>query len=1127
MTGSLADAASREKALDIGRSILVRAPAGSGKTELLTQRALACLAACRRPEEVLILTFTNKAVNEARERLLEALRLAGPAAASASPHKERTLVLARAVLSRDRELGWSLLDNPSRLRVMTIDKFNAEITTQLPVLSGFGGSAKIEDRPSRLYRMAIDNLFLDLEDETLDTSTRAGLEAVLAFAENQQSRLVPLLQSLLARRDQWLEVIHHADAFEMGTVVEQLISDRMVRADAIFPDRLRADLEAVLRRVAGRPGFEWARDLSQWCGRGEAALSIWREVAALLLTKEGTLRKKLTKTQGFPAGEEETVSINAVLSLLHADARGTDVASMLDEIRSLPDSHYPADLDAFRSAVTVVLRRLVAHLQLVFSQEGAVDFIEVSTRALVALGDGREITDALLRADNSLSHILLDEAQDTSASQYRLLGLLTAGWQRGDGRSLFIVGDGQQSIYSFRQAEVALFLRLWEEGQFGGLVLERVTLQSNFRSDVRVVDWFNQAFARLFPGEPDMYASVVTYSPSVATHSGAPEAGVTVHPFVDGDDAGEARQVAELAASALRAYPDDSVAILVRNRSHLREILPALKSAGIPFSCQDIDPLASAPAISDALQCALALWHPADREAWVGLLRAPMIGLSWADCLALVRGALAEPISRRLADPVVVEGLSPEGRNRVVRLNQALQSVLDNVDLAHDLPARVEALWYQLGGPACVTPSEAKDVQTFFGLLRNQCEGGSLVSLDGLLDAIRGLYASPEVGAVQVMTLHKAKGLEFDTVIMPRLGKGARRDDAPLLHHRSLPGGFLIAPHPGRRAEKGGASDRLFRYLGRLSSEAQHNEALRLLYVGVTRARKRLHLLGSASAPNGDRSAHATAGSLLSHLWPVVGDAFSSLPAPASDGSRRARVGVPLAPRLTLDWQLPRLESAYLPSVDHAELPSELAIHGARFEQLEDAASDADRIVGVLYHALMERIARDGLTGWSAERAQEQQAALMAGCRRLGMPEPMVGSAVERVIRLVRRSVGSDVGRWILGDHPDSACELALSGFLEDRWVSGVIDRVLTDESGDTWVIDYKTTSFPAEHQAALREAIVQYSPQLRRYSTLLREQRGVSRVRAGLYFPDIDRFEEVRMGMDSPRGEGVPLTMA
>src|SRR5215469_5885212 len=147
------DAAARHEALDVLASCIVRAPAGSGKTELLTQRYLALLAAVDEPEEIIAITFTRKAAGEMRARIVEALD-ASEDDAPEPAHKRVTWELARRARVRDRERGWELRDHPARMRLQTIDSLNAELTRQMPLLSGFGAQPRVTERPEELYAQA-------------------------------------------------------------------------------------------------------------------------------------------------------------------------------------------------------------------------------------------------------------------------------------------------------------------------------------------------------------------------------------------------------------------------------------------------------------------------------------------------------------------------------------------------------------------------------------------------------------------------------------------------------------------------------------------------------------------------------------------------------------------------------------------------------------------------------------------------------------------------------------------------------------------------------------------------------------------------------------------------------------
>src|SRR5262249_15577249 len=128
-----------------------------------------------------------------------------------------------------------------------------------------------------------------------------------------------------------------------------------------------------------------------------------------------------------------------------------------------------------------VLRIVVAQLKIVFQQHGKIDYIENSQAALTALGTDDAPTDLTLALDYQIKHILIDEFQDTSNSQYRLLEKITSGWETHDGRTLFLVGDPMQSIYRFREAEVGLFIRARNHG-IGQIQLTPLTLSVNFRS---------------------------------------------------------------------------------------------------------------------------------------------------------------------------------------------------------------------------------------------------------------------------------------------------------------------------------------------------------------------------------------------------------------------------------------------------------------------------------------------------------------------------------------------------------------------------------------------------------------------------------------------------------------------
>jgi ATP-dependent helicase/nuclease subunit A len=204
MSKPIVDAVQRERALDPTQSFIVQAPAGSGKTELLTQRFLRLLACVEAPEEILAITFTKKAAAEMRSRIRDALQKAAKEPQPTSPHHQKTWQLAQAALRQDALFQWGLLHNPNRLRIKTIDAFNTLLTRQLPLLSHFGALPEIMDFPQALYTQAVQTFLSHLEEKVAWSQPIAKL---LLHLDNNMQAAEALLVNMLAKRDQWLPYI--------------------------------------------------------------------------------------------------------------------------------------------------------------------------------------------------------------------------------------------------------------------------------------------------------------------------------------------------------------------------------------------------------------------------------------------------------------------------------------------------------------------------------------------------------------------------------------------------------------------------------------------------------------------------------------------------------------------------------------------------------------------------------------------------------------------------------------------------------------------------------------------------------------------------------------------------------
>ncbi|WP_188590584.1 UvrD-helicase domain-containing protein, partial [Achromobacter denitrificans] len=625
------DHAARAAALDPTRSFLVQAPAGSGKTELLTDRILALLATVSRPEEIVAITFTRKAASEMHARVLSKLRrgLDGPPEAM---HERRSWELARAALARNAEQGWHLLDHPARLAIRTIDSFCAGLVRSMPWLSELGGMPEITD-DARAHYEAAARATLELADDYeavrillkhLDVDVQAAKEAIA---------------DMLGQRDQWLPLLRHgSDREAMETMLAEAIGEDLDSLCEAMPFGWAEALCGPARLAAAhlQDGeddnkllalLDWTDELLP----DADMLDQWRAVAHLLLTGTGTLRKTVNKNLGFPAKCAHKEPFVAWLEA--ADAQAPWVRR-LNAVRDIPAPHFTDAQWEVLGAQLMTLALAVAQLRLRFADTGEVDFIEIAQRAAAALGSADDPGELLLKLDASIRHLLIDEFQDTSQTQLDLLRTLTSGWQAGDGRSLFLVGDPMQSIYRFRKAEVGLFLEVAEIG-VGELQPDFLNLTDNFRSQAGIVEWVNRSFAELLPRRSDAAAGAIAYSRSTAFHEALPEPAVRFHPAWSREGAAPAEEQAEDIAVGLvrQALADHKgarhpVAVLVRARSHLGNLTRRLAQEGIRCRAVDLVPLALRPVVADLVQLVRALSHPGERLAWLSVLRAPYCGLT-------------------------------------------------------------------------------------------------------------------------------------------------------------------------------------------------------------------------------------------------------------------------------------------------------------------------------------------------------------------------------------------------------------------------------------------------------------------------------------------------------------------
>jgi len=1106
------DKTARLRALDLA-SFIVEAPAGAGKTELLTQRYLRLLAVVDNPEEVLALTFTNKAATEMRDRILGSLEVAAAGVMPEAAHKQLTFGLAQQVLAHDRKMAWSLLGHPGRLRITTLDALCASLARQMPYLSRFGAQPGVADDAEAHYATAARRTLEMLEGEGAEAETVAQ---ALAFMDNNAGRLERLLIAMLGRRDQWL---HHATRIENGemqaeveagfaALVERDLAEVASRLDGYWQQRLMPLARFAAANVPEilEPLLDWELTLTA----DIADLPTWQALGNLLLTTGGTLRRSLTKNIGFPVDSKEQKAVKGEMTALLGELAGLPgLEEKLGLLAGMPQPELSAAEWATVECFSRLLRLAAGQLWLAFQEVGEVDFIEIAARAGLALGEDEAPTDLAQALDYRIRHLLVDEFQDTSPGQVGLIEKLTRGWMPDDGRTLFVVGDPMQSIYRFRKADVGLFLRVRERG-IGDIRLEHLQLFRNNRSFPGIVDWVNTAFPTIFPAADSPEAGAVRYAESAATRPAHADSGVVVHPVIadaDSDPAlDEARCVLDLIRTARRDYPAERIAVLVRARSHLDALVAEIRRSApeLRFQAVDIEGLDGRQHIQDLLTLFRALLHRADRVYWLALLRAPWCGLTLADLHVLAADDRKQTVWQLMHDENRLARLSTDGRQRLLHVREILDLAFAHRARQH--PRRwLEGVWLMLGGPRCLEAPEAlNDVEAFF-LLVDKLVAARSLSAETLAAQAAELYApaDPLGDAVQMMTIHKSKGLEFETVILPGLHRETGMNESSLLLWDEVAGPdgrehLLVAPLKQKGAGSNAAS--AYDYLKKLENERAGHEDERLLYVAATRAIRRLHLVGVAVADDSkdDGLKPPAAGSLLKLLWPGVAQApFAA----ALAGRVVAPAAVDLLNPAEFAPPLLRLRDCTPAAALH--LPEGAVRPAGNALDADATASELslEASVGTLVHRCLELIVGQGLAAWPLERIAPLAPAWRRWLQAQGHGDAAAVSGAAEAVQAVQATLDSEAGRWVLAAHAEGAAEQAWSSLRDNQTVNHVIDRIFIAD-GVRWIVDYKTVRLaPGEDvDAALRLRAEGFLPQLARYAALFVGQE--MPLRLAIYFP-------------------------
>ena len=455
----LVDQKAREDAVNPNYSCLVNAPAGSGKTSLIIKRVMNLIAVCSHPSQITVLTFTRAATEEIKTRIKIALL---------ASQKDVSIV--------------------QQLKIFTYDEWGMRLLGQIAPQQVF----KIHPNPKGLYQSAYERYLL-----ANHTNDENPFTAILKDNLAIYTQLEATFIRLLAKRDQWLPLVMQGNQEWMYKQWEITFQDIAGRIKNI----MRAHLNS-LATIAEEYCVDDTVDFTDLNPSTLAAIAKW------MLTLSGSIRHPTIK-MGFPAGKN---SKECTDKAVYKDIKAfIETNNELLSYWQLIQSYSPEAQQSFTEQLTQMLPELLAHLKVIFNEKNQSDHCENALNLLAVLNEEQHHPEL-----RHTQHLLLDEFQDTSPLQFALLGQFVKEWSNDGQSSIFIVGDPMQSIYGFRNADVRLILDIGDKQRFHHMHIKTYSLQCNFRSAAKIVDFSNDIFSSIMPQSLNINWCSLPFNPSIA-----------------------------------------------------------------------------------------------------------------------------------------------------------------------------------------------------------------------------------------------------------------------------------------------------------------------------------------------------------------------------------------------------------------------------------------------------------------------------------------------------------------------------------------------------------------------------------------------------------------------------------
>ncbi|MDI4652644.1 MULTISPECIES: exodeoxyribonuclease V subunit beta [Pseudoalteromonas] len=1086
----LVDSQARKDALNL-ESKIIKAPAGSGKTGLLTNYYLKLLSVVSHPREIQAMTFTNKAAREMAERILLSLNRAKSGFKPNNDFEKENIELAHAALKNSAKRGWCIEENINMLQISTIDSFCKKLLMHTAgEHEGTLATRNVSNDPHLLYKKAITELLY------LHTDSKYGpqIRNLIAHFGNKVNRVEKLLIEMLETRERWIPVL-----FMQKTQVREALESK--RASFIVNTSQETFNTVKGNELRLRSVFRLLNNLgsnlSAFCENGFDCdliqnIDTFKAISKVLLTATGAPKKRFTKNDGIPADLSKTEK-DALTSELKAvtEMCGAEIA----KLSALPRPEFKETEWTLLEATFNVMPLALAKLALTFKQAGEVDFTEVAMGAVRALNSESGVsTESAINKSQTIKHILVDEFQDSNDTQLVMLELLTESWSENDGNTLFIVGDPMQSLYGFRNANVNIFMKA--QYGIGNVALNNLQLETNFRSFNGVVDWVNGVFETAFPQDNDLLNAACKYTKSEAIKLGTSEQNsVEVHGFLDDDDAKEeAAFIAEQVKNIHSKEPNATIAVLGRTRSVLKPVLAELENQNLHAKAVNVSKINKEPLCITAIALARILIDDLDKLAWLTVLNSGLVGLSLNDIEAIFK--IDEDPYLAVNDDKVHDILTGATLTSYCNSMKEINAALD-AKRNKDFELVLEGLWLKLNGPSLAeTSTDTDNVSIFFDVFKGtQSCDLNLSWLDRQLD---NLYAKPKPLAnnsrpVELMTIHGSKGLEFDYVFIPGMHKRGPNTPSRLFSWGKVEDRDLGVMACSEAIGIKGVDITYHNYLNKLNAIKEQHELVRLMYVAVTRAVKQAFLTGKVSCKDDEISAPPK-----NSLFFTIGSTFYSEVNLHDAGMSKSSSTAIHPVRKVIDAQ----HSMHLPQRNtlaayRGQQRTQLLPNGIEFE------SKLLNYEQAVIQQVIEQIGKDGIDNWNNKRVDEYAMAIMASLKQYSVPNCDLIRSVINVKNEIKELLTCDIFRSLNSNHELDHNEVAITIRKNRELKSIVIDKAFINKNGIAHVVDWESSKKPAgqEYETYINSQKAKHKLKLELYGKAYRELCGVNQASGYVYF--------------------------